>query len=64
MTQHFNHYESSVAEHVRIWSNQSFIDTKLGTFTQVYFSTFLLKKATQPVFLYFSFVSVFLMSSE
>ena len=35
-----NHYESSVAEHVR--SNQSFIDTKLGTLTQVYFSTFLL----------------------
>ena len=27
MTQRFNHYESSVAEHVRIWSNQTFIDT-------------------------------------
>jgi len=33
MTQRFNHYESSVAEHVRIWSNQSFIDTKLSIFT-------------------------------
>ena len=28
----FYHYESSVAEHVRIWSNQFFIDPKLGTF--------------------------------
>ena len=47
-----NHYESSRAEHVRrrIWSNQSFIDAKLGAFTQVYFSIFHLKQATQPVF--------------
>ena len=47
-----NHYESSRAEHVRrrIWSNQSFIDCKLGAFTQVYFSIFHLKQATQPVF--------------
>ena len=48
--QRFNHYESSVAEHVRIWSKQSFIEAKLGAFTQVYFSIFHLKQATQPVF--------------
>ena len=28
-----------------IWSNQSFIEAKLGAFTQVYFSTFHLKQA-------------------
>ena len=60
-TQRFNHYESSVAEH-RIWSNQSFIDTKLGTFTQVYFSTFHLKQATQPVFSLLGFRLQFFLS--
>ena len=34
----------------QIWSNQPFIDCKLGAFTQVYFSIFHLKQATQPVF--------------
>ena len=62
MTQRFNHYESSVAEHVRIWSNQTFIDTKLGSFTQVYFSTFHLKQATQPVVFLLGFRLLFFLS--
>ena len=62
MTQRFNHYESSAAERIRIWSNQSFIDTKLGTFTQVYFSTFHLKQATQPIVSLLGFRLLFFLS--